>query len=110
MNANRMSTGTIALIVLAALIGFFFGTVVSAQIGGFAINGGPVWGIVFALISAALAYLVSTRTETSEVTVEENGLSHFLFKDPRSGVLWLPLRIFVGLDWLSAGLHKMGDS
>ncbi|MEO8289265.1 MAG: DoxX family protein [Chloroflexota bacterium] len=109
MNGNRMSSGTIALIVLAALVGFFFGYVVDADILGLVIGGGLLWGLIFAVISAVLAYVVSMRTDRTEVVVEENGLSHFLFKDPRSGVIWLPVRIFVGLDWLSAGLHKMGD-
>lgn len=109
MNSNKLNTSTIILIVVAALIGFFFGNAIDAEIGSFVIGGGPLWGLLFAAVSAVLAFFVSTRVDTTEVTVEENGLSHFLFKDPRSGVLWLPLRVFVGLDWLSAGLHKMGD-
>ncbi len=110
MNGNRMSTATIILIVVAALVGFFFGTAIDAEIGSVVITGNVLWGLVFAVVSAALAYLVSTRTDRTEVTVEENGLSHFLFKDPRSGVLWLPVRVFVGLDWVTAGLHKLGSS
>lgn len=109
MNENRIGSTTILLIALAALVGFFFGNAIDAQIGSVVIHGGLLWGLIFAVISAVLAYIVSTRTDRTEVTVEENGLSHFLFKDPRSGVLWLPLRVFVGLDWLTAGLHKLGD-
>src|SRR4051812_9943798 len=109
MNGSRISTATIVLIIVAALVGFFFGFAIQAQIGDMVINGGPLWGVVFAIISAVLAYVVSIRTDISEVEVEENGLSHFLFKNPRSSVIWLPIRIFVGLDWLSAGLHKLSD-
>ena len=109
MNGNRMGTSTYILIVLAALVGFFFGYVVDADLFGLVIGGGLLWGLIFAVISAVLAYVVSMRTDRTEVVVEENGVSHFLFKDPRSGVLWLPLRIFVGLDWLAAGTHKLGD-
>lgn len=104
-----MNRKTVVLIVLAALLGLFFGYVVDADILGLVIGGGLLWGLIFAVISAVLAYVVSMRTDRTEVVVEENGLSHFLFKDPRSGVLWLPVRIFVGLDWLAAGTHKMGD-
>jgi len=109
MNTNRPSTMTIVLIVLAALVGFFFGNAMDAEIGSFVISGGPLWGLIFAVVSAVLAYFVSIRTGSTEVEIEENGLSHFLFKDIRSSVLWLPVRVFVGLDWLTAGLHKLGD-
>jgi thiosulfate dehydrogenase [quinone] large subunit len=80
-----------------------------AEIFGLVITGGLLWGLIFAVISGVLAYVVSLRTGNTEVIVEENALSHFLFKDVRSSVLWLPLRIFVGLEWLTAGLHKIGD-
>jgi thiosulfate dehydrogenase [quinone] large subunit len=94
-----MNRITIVLIVLAALLGLFFGNAL----------GGIVWGLIFAVVTAALAWVVSTRTNQTEVTVEETSLGHFLFKDPRSGVLWLPARIFLGWEWLDAGLHKIQD-
>ena len=109
MNSNRLSTGTIILIILAALVGYFFGNAMNATLGGVVIGGGPIWGLIIAVITAVLAYVVSMRTENTAIDVPENRLSNFLFRDPRSSVLWLPLRIFVGLDWLSAGLGKLGE-
>jgi hypothetical protein len=66
---NRM---TIVLIVLAALLGLFFGNAL----------GGIVWGLAFAVGTAILAWIVGTRTRDTEITVEEPGIAHFLFKDP----------------------------
>jgi len=94
-----MNRITIVLIVLAALLGLFFGNAL----------GGILWGLIFAVVTAVLAWVVGTRTSQTEVTVEETGIGHFLFKDPRSGVLWLPARIFLGWEWLDAGLHKIQD-
>jgi thiosulfate dehydrogenase [quinone] large subunit len=40
---------------------------------------------------------------------EDPKFAKFLFQDPRSAALWLPIRLFMGLDFLSAGIHKFGD-
>ena len=32
-----------------------------------------------------------------------------LFNHPLSGLLWLPLRVWLGWQWVEAGLHKLGD-
>jgi thiosulfate dehydrogenase [quinone] large subunit len=109
MNGNRISTSTIVLIIVAALVGFFFGYAMDATIGSFEISGGILWGAIFAVVSAVAAYVVSTTTSKTDVVIQENGLSHFLFQDTRSSALWFPVRVFVGLNWLSAGLHKLGD-
>ncbi len=42
-------------------------------------------------------------------TVEDPPLAKFLFSDVRSSILWLPLRIWVGIQWFNAGLHKVED-
>ncbi|HEY1372942.1 MAG TPA: DoxX family protein [Candidatus Binatia bacterium] len=49
-------------------------------------------------------------TETRQTVVfEEPPLARFLFGDTRLGWLWLPLRLFLGWEWLEAGLHKYHD-
>lgn len=35
-------------------------------------------------------------------------VTRFLFNDSRAGILWLPLRVWLGWKWLSAGLGKVG--
>jgi thiosulfate dehydrogenase [quinone] large subunit len=45
-------------------------------------------------------------------TVEIQGpaFARFLFNNPRAGLFWLPIRLFLGFAWLEAGLHKLaGD-
>jgi thiosulfate dehydrogenase [quinone] large subunit len=91
---NRL---TIILIVLAALVGLFFGYIL----------GGWLWALIFAVGTAVAAWLVGTQTQTTEVTVEENSVAHFMFKDPRSSVLWLPVRLFLGWEWLDSGWGKI---
>src|SRR3712207_353865 len=36
-------------------------------------------------------------------------IAHFLFNDTRAAALWLGVRLYVGYEWLSAGLHKVTD-
>ena len=41
--------------------------------------------------------------------VEEPPIAKFLFSDKRAAWLWLPLRIWVGLQWIDAASHKVVD-
>ncbi len=41
--------------------------------------------------------------------VEEPPIAKFLFSDKRAAWLWLPLRIWVGLQWIDAASHKVTD-
>ncbi|HBY97402.1 MAG TPA: DoxX family protein [Chloroflexi bacterium] len=41
--------------------------------------------------------------------VQNPSFTQFLFESPRSAPLWLGVRLFLGLDWLLAGLHKLTD-
>ncbi|CAN5855409.1 hypothetical protein BH24CHL6_BH24CHL6_15140 [soil metagenome] len=44
-----------------------------------------------------------------EVEVEGPGFARFLFNNSAAGLFWLPIRIFVGVSWLSSGLGKLGN-
>ncbi|MGA7730835.1 MAG: DoxX family protein [Chloroflexia bacterium] len=103
----KFSTGSIIMIVIATLMGLFFGNAL----------GGLLWGLVVGLISAAGAFYSIWRYEqTGAKTVKTEGgelqdprFARFLFSDPRSAIFWLPVRIFVGWQWLMAGWHKFED-
>ena len=41
------------------------------------------------------------------VEVEGPGFARFLFSNTRAGLLWLPVRLFVGFAWLEGVLHKL---
>jgi thiosulfate dehydrogenase [quinone] large subunit len=43
------------------------------------------------------------------VNVEGPAFSRFLFNNTAAGLFWLPIRVFVGVTFLEAGLHKLGD-
>jgi thiosulfate dehydrogenase [quinone] large subunit len=44
-----------------------------------------------------------------EVQVEGPAFARFLFNNRAAGLFWLPIRIFLGVSWLDAGLHKFTD-
>ena len=41
--------------------------------------------------------------------VQDPPLAKWLFSDPRAAWLWLPLRIWLGLQWIEAAEHKIFD-
>lgn len=41
--------------------------------------------------------------------VKDPPLVHWLLNDPRAGWLWLPLRVWLGYQWIEASLHKVSD-
>ncbi|HQV70635.1 MAG TPA: DoxX family membrane protein [Thermoflexales bacterium] len=41
--------------------------------------------------------------------IEDPPIARFLFNDTRSSILWLVLRVWLGLQWWDAGLHKVQD-
>ena len=41
------------------------------------------------------------------VEVEGPAFTRYLFSNTRAGLFWLPIRIFVGFEWIEAGWHKL---
>ena len=58
-----------------------------------------------------LIILFSLRDEPNAENIEIEGpaFTRFLFSNPRAGLFWLPIRLFVGFSWLEAGWHKIQD-
>jgi len=56
-----------------------------------------------------LILLFQERNEPGGDTVEIEGPAfvRFLFNNSRPGLFWLPVRLFIGFAWLSAGWHKL---
>lgn len=64
------------------------------------------WIIAIALL--VVLYVVARRDrESDEVEIEGPGFARFLFNNSRAGIFWLPIRLFVGFEWLEAGWHKL---
>jgi len=58
-------------------------------------------------IATELAGRLAARTRAR--ALEDPPLSRFLFGDPRLAPLWLVLRLWLGYQWLQAGLAKVQD-
>jgi thiosulfate dehydrogenase (quinone) large subunit len=66
--------------------------------------------IVFWILAIVIfVILLADRNAPGATTVEVEGpgFSRFLFSNTKAGLLWLPIRLFVGFAWLEAGLHKL---
>ena len=50
------------------------------------------------------------QPQAEEVEIEGPAFARFLFNNSRAGLLWLPIRVFVGFAWLDAGLTKLGET
>ncbi len=62
------------------------------------------WVLAIALV--VVLYLSREETGKYDVSITGPAFTQFLFHDSRAGLIWLPIRIFVGFAFLEAGLHK----
>ncbi|HLB44063.1 MAG TPA: hypothetical protein VJK49_01660, partial [Candidatus Limnocylindrales bacterium] len=68
-----------------------------------------IFWVSFIVLLVALYYQNRGAPGADEVEIEGPGFSRFLFNNRRAGLFWLPIRIFLGISWLDAGLHKLSD-
>ncbi len=47
--------------------------------------------------------------EKGNVLIQDPPIARFLFQSSAAAWLWLVVRVYVGYEWLSSGLHKLGD-
>ena len=69
-----------------------------------------IFWVSFLALLVALYYDARTEPGHDEVQVEGPGFSRFLFNNRSAGLFWLPIRLFLGLSWLDAGLTKLGET
>ncbi len=113
----KLSTGSIIIIVVAALLGLFLGNGLGGAFGTDPGNG-LLWAVILGAISAAGAYFavanyghtVVKSSSPGGTQIEDPRFAKFLFQDTRAGAIWLPIRLFMGLDFLSAGWGKFQTS
>jgi len=65
--------------------------------------------ISFVALLIALYFGYRNMPGSDAVEIEGPGFARFLFNNRAAGLFWLPIRIFVGVTFLQAGLHKLGD-
>lgn len=63
------------------------------------------WVLAVALV--VVLYLDRRETGPQEVSVSGPAFTQFLFHDARAGLIWLPIRVFLGFSWLESGLGKV---
>jgi thiosulfate dehydrogenase [quinone] large subunit len=73
----------------------------------------PALTVVFwvaALATLVLLFSDRANPEAQVVEVEGPAFARYLFSNTRAGLFWLPIRIFVGFEWLLAGWGKLSGS
>src|SRR5262245_33195222 len=68
-----------------------------------------VFWISFVALLIVLYFGYRNTPGSDEVEIEGPGFARFLFNNRAAGLFWLPIRLFVGVSFLNAGLHKLGD-
>jgi thiosulfate dehydrogenase (quinone) large subunit len=66
--------------------------------------------VAFWLLAIAVIVLMivdSRDPAAPDVEVASPRFARYLFGNTRAGLFWLPIRIFVGFQWLDAGWHKL---
>jgi len=69
-----------------------------------------IGSLIFWVLAIVIAFtLFQDRKAPGATVVEVEGpaFTRYLFSNSRAGLLWLPIRMFVGFSFLSASLHKL---
>ncbi|MDO8485234.1 MAG: DoxX family membrane protein [Candidatus Limnocylindrales bacterium] len=62
---------------------------------------------VLAIVVLVLMFEDHKSPGAETVEVEGPAFTRYLFSNTRAGLIWLPIRIFLGFEWLNAGWHKL---
>jgi thiosulfate dehydrogenase [quinone] large subunit len=62
---------------------------------------------VLAIVVLFLMFQDRNSPEAQTVEVEGPAFARYLFSNTRAGLFWLPVRIFLGFEWIEAGWHKL---
>jgi thiosulfate dehydrogenase [quinone] large subunit len=108
--ATEMKRSSIIIIVVATLLGLFFGNVINGLVGALIVGAISLAGAWYAMWRhESTEAMKATNEDVGDVQVQDPPFARFLFQNTRSAALWLPLRIFLGWEWLDAGWHKVSD-
>ena len=69
------------------------------------------WIFWVTFIALAVVLYLRHRNDpgSEDVEITGPGFARFLFNNRAAGLFWLPIRVFVGVAFLDAGLHKFSD-
>ena len=60
-----------------------------------------------AILVAVVLFSDRHDPEADVVEVEGPAFTRYLFSNTRAGLFWLPIRLFLGFEWISSGLGKL---
>lgn len=98
-------SGAVAAVSLALLL-----------FGAIGLTGDPrtlvTWIFWVSFIVLVIALYLHSRKEPGSDVVEIEGpaFARFLFNNRAAGLVWLPIRVFLGFAWLDAGIHKLNGA
>ena len=62
---------------------------------------------ILAIVVIALLFGDRKTANATVVEVEGPAFTRYLFGNTRAGLFWLPVRLFLGFEWITASLHKI---
>jgi thiosulfate dehydrogenase [quinone] large subunit len=65
---------------------------------------------VLAIVVVFLMFQDRKDPDAQVVEVEGPAFARYLFSNTRAGLFWLPIRLFIGFQWLEAGWHKLSGT
>jgi thiosulfate dehydrogenase [quinone] large subunit len=68
-----------------------------------------IFWVSFVALLVALYIRSRSAPGSDEAQIEGPAFARFLFNNRAAGLFWLPIRVFVGVSFLDAGLHKISD-
>ena len=111
----RYRSAAVPLAVIAAIVLFymvnpwFYPAVGSTERG---IATVAFWVLMIGVL--VLLFEDRNAPEATSVEVEGPAFTRYLFSNTRAGLVWLPIRLFLGFEWLDCGLreadrHRLGQ-
>jgi len=98
----------IAAILMVIAVNPWFTIDPKSTVAGIATKDLVAYGFwISSIIMIILIYIDSRQgAEADEIEIEGPAITRFLFSNSRAGLIWLPIRLFLGFSWLAAGWHK----
>lgn len=62
---------------------------------------------LLAIVALVLMFQDRKTPVAEPIEVEGPAFTRYLFSNTRAGLIWLPIRIFLGFQWVDAGWHKL---
>lgn len=106
MLARYRYLATPLAVVAAGLLFFLYNPWVSPDDGSALRTASGVGFWVLILVVLVLMFSDRNAPEAQAVEVQGPAFARYLFSNTRAGLFWLPIRIFLGFEWLEAGWHK----